>query len=145
MELREELGIRNAKERHDRARLDVELVDQRFRRANTLGPLVRGRPESGGSPYFQTFLRTPTFTDAIISGEGDLGAGPSPGHPNADPDEPGFKYIFENLKGQNQRNYIIESDSGPGPTTGPSADPGRSLRHAKASTAALLAWRENKP
>ena len=29
----------------------------------------------------------------------------------------------------------------PGPTTGPSADPGRSLRHAKACAAALLSWR----
>ena len=53
--------------------------------------------------------------------------------------------MFENLKGQNQRNYIIESDSGPGPATGPAADPGRSLRHAKASAAALLSWRVNKP
>ena len=53
--------------------------------------------------------------------------------------------MFENLKGQNQRNYIIESDSGPGPTTGPNADPGRSLRHAKACAAALLAWRVNEP
>ena len=53
--------------------------------------------------------------------------------------------MFENLKGRQQRYYIIESDSGPGPTTGPSADPGRSLRHAKASAAALLSWRVNKP
>jgi hypothetical protein len=116
-----------------------------FRNTAQTGTWTGGPPESGGSPYFQTFLRTPTFTDAVVSGEGDLGAGPGPGHPNADPDEPGFKYLFENLKGQNQRTYIIESDSGPGPTTGPSADPGRSLRHAKASAAALLAWRENKP
>ncbi len=92
------------------------------------GTWTGGPPESGGSPYFQTFLRTPTFTDAVISGEGDLGAGPVAGHPNADPDEPGFKFLFENVKGQNQRNYIIESDSGPGG----SADQGRSLRHAKA-------------
>ena len=40
------------------------------------GPAREWRP-----PYFQTFLRTPTFTDAVISGEGDLGAGPGPGHP----------------------------------------------------------------
>ena len=99
-----------------------------------------GPPESGGSPYLQTFLRTPTFTDAIVSGEGDLGAGPGISHPNADPDCPGFKYMFENLGGQ-QRMYLIESDSGPGPTTGPNADPGRSLRHAKASAAALLSLR----
>jgi hypothetical protein len=52
--------------------------------------------------------------------------------------------MFENLKGQNQRLYVIESDSGPGPTSGPNADPGRSLRHAKACAAALLAWRVNK-
>ena len=47
--------------------------------------------------------------------------------------------MFENLKGQNQRNYIIESDSGP--ARRPDADPGRSLRHAKACAAALLSWR----
>jgi hypothetical protein len=116
-----------------------------FRNTAQTGTWTGGPPESGGPPYFQTFLRTPTFTDTIVSGEGDLGAGPGPAHPNADPDEPGFKYLFENLKGQNQRNYIIESDSGPGPATGPNADPGRSLRHAKACAAALLAWRENKP
>jgi hypothetical protein len=116
-----------------------------FRNTAQSGTWTGGPPESGGAPYFQTFLRTPTFTDAVVSGEGDLGAGPGPGHPNADPDEPGFKYMFENLKGQNQRNYIIESDSGPGPTTGPNADPGRSLRHAKASAAALRSWRVNKP
>ena len=105
------------------------------------GTWTGGPPESGGAPYFQTFLRTPTFTDVVISGEGDLGAGPGPSHPNADPDAPGFKYMFENLKGQNQRYYIIESDSGPGG----SADPGRSLRHAKACAAELLAWRVNEP
>ena len=116
-----------------------------FRNTAQTGTWTGGPPESGGAPYFQTFQRTPTFTDAVISGEGDLGAGPVVGHPNADPDEPGFKYMFENLKGQNQRNYIIESDSGPGPATGASADPGRSLRHAKACAAALLAWRVNKP
>lgn len=115
-----------------------------FRNTAQTGTWTGGPPESGGAPYFQTFQRTPTFIDTIVSGEGDLGAGPGAGHPNADPDEPGFKYLFENLKGQNQRNYIIESDSGPGPAAGPSADPGRSLRHAKASAAALLAWRENK-
>jgi hypothetical protein len=112
-----------------------------FRNTAQTGTWTGGPPESGGAPYFQTFLRTPTFTDTIVSGEGDLGAGPVAGHPNADPDEPGFKYMFEALKGQNQRYYIIESDSGPGGT----ADPGRSLRHAKACAAALLSWRVNKP
>jgi hypothetical protein len=111
-----------------------------FRNTAYSGTWVGGPPESGGSPYLQTFLRTPTFTDAIVSGEGDLGAGPGPSHPNADPDCPGFKYMFENLGGH-QRLYLIESDSGPGPTTGPNADPGRSLRHAKASAAALLGLR----
>jgi hypothetical protein len=111
-----------------------------FRNTAYTGTWVGGPPETGGSPYLQTFARTPTFTDAIVSGEGDLGAGPGPSHPNADPDCPGFEYMFENLGGH-QRLYIIESDSGPGPATGPSADPGRSLRHAKASAAALLALR----
>src|SRR3954469_3619952 len=112
-----------------------------FRNTAYTGTWTGGPAETNGSPYVQTFQRTPTFTDAIISGEGDLGAGPVAGHPNADPDEPGFQYMFEHLKGPNQRNYIIESDSGPGPTTGANADPGRSLRHAKASAAALLACR----
>jgi hypothetical protein len=111
-----------------------------FRNTAQTGTWVGGPPESGGAPYFQTFARTPTFTDAIVSGEGDLGAGPGPDHPNADPDCPGFEYMFENIGGQ-QRLYLIESDSGPGPATGSNADPGRSLRHAKASAAALLALR----
>jgi hypothetical protein len=111
-----------------------------FRNTAQRGTWVGGPPESGGAPYNQTFARTATFTDAIVSGEGDLGAGPGPSHPNADPDCPGFKYMFENIGGH-QRLYLIESDSGPGPTTGPVADPGRSLRHAKASAAALLALR----
>jgi len=111
-----------------------------FRNTAQTGTWVGGPPESGGAPYFQTFLRTATFTDAVVSGEGDLGAGPGPAHPNADPDCPGFKFMFENLGGP-QRLYLIESDSGPGPTTGPNADPGRSLRHAKASAAALLSMR----
>jgi sugar phosphate isomerase/epimerase len=111
-----------------------------FRNTAQTGTWVGGPPESGGAPYFQTFLRTPTFTDTIVSGEGDLGAGPGPDHPNADPDAPGFEHMFENLGGS-QRLYLIESDSGPGPTTGANADPGRSLRHAKASAAALLALR----
>ena len=111
-----------------------------FRNTAQRGTWVGGPPESGGAPYNQTFARTATFTDAIVSGEGDLGAGPGPNHPNADPDCPGFKYMFENIGGH-QRLYLIESDSGPGPATGPVADPGRSLRHAKASAAALLALR----
>jgi sugar phosphate isomerase/epimerase len=111
-----------------------------FRNTAQRGTWVGGPPESGGAPYNQTFARTATFTDAIVAGEGDLGAGPGPSHPNADPDCPGFKYMFENLGGH-QRLYLIESDSGPGPATGPVADPGRSLRHAKASAAALLGLR----
>jgi sugar phosphate isomerase/epimerase len=111
-----------------------------FRNTAQRGTWVGGPPESGGAPYTQTFQRTATFTDAIVSGEGDLGVGPGLSHPNADPDCPGFKFMFENIGGH-QRLYIIESDSGPGPTTGPNADPGRSLRHAKASAAALLALR----
>ncbi len=111
-----------------------------FRNTAQTGTWVGGPPESGGTPYFQTFSRTATFTDAIVSGEGDLGAGPGPDHPNADPDCPGFEHMFENLGGH-QRLYLIESDNGPGPATGPNADPGRSLRHAKASAAALRSLR----
>jgi hypothetical protein len=48
--------------------------------------------------------------------------------------------MFENLKGNQEHHYVIESDSGPGGTS----DPGRSLRHAKACAAVLLPWRESK-
>ena len=82
-------------------------VKDGFRNTAQQGTWVGGPPESGGPPYFQTFARTPTFTDTVVSGEGDLGAGP-------------------------------------GPTTGANADPGRSLRHAKACAAALSAWRVEK-
>src|SRR5438552_10621207 len=51
-------------------------VKDGFRNTAYTGTWTGGPPESGGSPYFQTFLRTPTFTDTIISGEGDLGAAP---------------------------------------------------------------------
>ena len=56
-------------------------VKDGFRNTAYTGTWTGGPPESGGSPYFQTFLRTPTFTDTIVSGEGDLGAGPGPEHP----------------------------------------------------------------
>ena len=115
-------------------------VKDGFRNTAQNGTWVGGPPESGGAPYFQTFARTASFTDAVVSGEGDLGAGPGPAHPNADPDCPGFAFMFGNLGGP-QRRYLIESDSGPGSATGPNADPGRSLRHAKASVAALLGMR----
>jgi hypothetical protein len=121
--------------------------------ANTnwrVGAPITGAGESGGSPYNQTFSRTPTFVDALVSGEGDLGKPYGPTGTQFDPDSRGFKYLIENLKGRYQntaaddsgRKVIIESDSGPGPTTGAAADPGRSLRNAKASAAAALSWRE---
>jgi sugar phosphate isomerase/epimerase len=84
-------------------------------------------PPSGG-PYTQTFLRTPTFTDAVGVGEGQLGQGTDP-----DPAVKSFKQFIE-VKGKYNRMHMIESDSGPGGT----ADQGRSLRHAKISAKWLL-------
>ena len=84
-------------------------------------------PPSGG-PYTQTFLRTPTFTDAVGVGEGGLGQGIDP-----DPAVKSFKDFIE-IKGKYNRMHMVESDSGPGGT----ADPGRSLRHAKISAKWLL-------
>ena len=99
-----------------------------FRNTAQTGTGTGGPPESGGSPYFQTFLRTPTFTDAVISGEGDLSAGPVAGHPNADPDEPGFKVPLREREGSEPAQLHHRERQRPGG----SADPGRSLRHAKA-------------
>jgi sugar phosphate isomerase/epimerase len=85
-----------------------------------------------GNPYVQTFLRTPTFTDAVGVGEGQLGQGTDP-----DPAVKSFKQFIE-VKGKYNRMHMIESDSGPGPTGGSAPDPGRSLRHAKISAKWLL-------
>jgi hypothetical protein len=99
-----------------------------------------GAGESGGGPYVQTFLRTPTFTDTFAPLEGDLGKGTPAGF---DTDNRGMKKYIDKTPGKYVplRHHVIESDSGPGPTTGANADPGRSLRHAKASAKALLALR----
>ena len=79
-------------------------------------------PPSGG-PYTQTFLRTPTFTDAVGVGEGQLGQGTDP-----DPAVKSFPEFIA-VKGKYNRMHMVESDSGPGGA----ADQGRSLRHAKIS------------
>jgi sugar phosphate isomerase/epimerase len=97
-----------------------------------VNPTWAGPPAAG--PYVQTFLRTPTFTDAVGVGEGDIGKGyPS----DNDPASVGFP-AFIAAKGNGNRYHIVESDSGPGPATGANADPGRSLRHAKISAQYLL-------
>jgi hypothetical protein len=103
-----------------------------------VGAPITGAGETGGSPYLQTFLRTPTFTDTIVPLEGDLGKGAPAGF---DPDNKGMKKFMSGTPGGFNRFVIIESDSGPGPTTGANADPGRSLRHAKASAKLLLSLR----
>ena len=91
-------------------------------------------PARGVNPFTQTIARTPTFTDAILAGEGSIGQG----YPvDPDPAVVGFKRIFDEV-GQKGSNYaIIESDSGPGGPT----DPGRSLRHAKYSLQNMLGLR----
>ena len=120
--------------------MGFHIKDGNVNPAWVVGAPGTGAGETGGSPYNQTFNRTPTFVDAIVSGEGDLGKGSPAGF---DPDNRGFKFAIENIKGRYQnRSHVIESDSGPGPTGGAAPDPGRSLRHAKASAKKLLAWRE---
>ena len=52
-----------------------------FRNTAQQGTWMGGPPESGGSPYFQTFLPRRRSRTRSISGEGDLGAGPGAAHP----------------------------------------------------------------
>jgi hypothetical protein len=118
--------------------MGYHLKDGNANPAWRVGDPITGSGETGGSPYLQTFLRTPTFTDTLVPLEGDLGKGFPAGF---DPDNKGMKKFMSNTRGGFNRFVIIESDSGPGPTTGANADPGRSLRHAKASAKFLLALR----
>ena len=52
-------------------------VKDGFRNTAQTGTWVGGPPESGGAPYFQTFARTATFTDAVVSGEATWARGPA--------------------------------------------------------------------
>jgi len=91
-------------------------------------------PPPGVNPFTQTIARTPTFTDAILAGEGSIGQG----YPvDPDPAVVGFKRIFDEVGEKGSNYYIVESDSGPGGAT----DPGRSLRHAKYSLLNMLGLR----
>jgi hypothetical protein len=91
-------------------------------------------PARGLNPFTQTIARTPTFTDAILAGEGSIGQG----YPvDPDPAVVGYKRIFDEVGQKGSKFAIIESDSGPGPAT----DPGRSLRHAKYSLQNMLGLR----
>src|SRR5262245_22437438 len=90
------------------------------------------------TPYVQTIQRTPTFLDAITSGEGQIGKG-YPADP--DPGVVGYKRIWLEHDPGPGDFYEIESNNSVGPATGASADPGRSLRHAKISARNLLAIR----
>src|SRR4029078_10547191 len=47
-----------------------------FRNTAYSGTWVGGPPESGGSPYLQTFNRTHTLVDALLSGQRDPCGGP---------------------------------------------------------------------
>jgi hypothetical protein len=88
------------------------------------------------TPYVQTIQRTPTFLDALTSGEGHIGKG----YPfDPDPAVLGYRRIFLEQDKPRRDYYMIESNSSVGPATGPLADPGRSLRHAKISARNLLA------
>jgi hypothetical protein len=91
-------------------------------------------PAPGVNPFTQTIARTPSFTDAIIAGEGSIGQG----YPvDPDPAVVGFRRLFDEVGVKGAKLYLIECDSGPGPAT----DPGRSLRHAKLSAQYLLGLR----
>ena len=88
------------------------------------------------TPYVQTIQRTPTFLDALYAGEGQIGKG----YPfDPDPAVVGYRDIWLEWDTGGQNFYEIESNSSVGPATGPTADPGRSLRHAKISARNLLA------
>jgi len=96
-----------------------------------------------GQPFTQVFNRTVdgiTFQDTIAVGEGDIGIG----YPT-DPDSanPGFRSFITQVQRavpsyKRTLQYISETDSGPGPLTGPGADPGRSLRWTRHSAEYLL-------
>ena len=91
-------------------------------------------PARGVNPFTQTLARTPTFTDAILAGEGSIGQG----YPvDPDPAVVGYKKIFDEVGEKGSRYYIVETDSG----LGLAADPGRSLRHAKYSQLNMLGLR----
>jgi sugar phosphate isomerase/epimerase len=91
-------------------------------------------PARGVNPFTQVIQRTPTFQDAILSGEGSIGQG----YPvDPDPAVVGYKKIFDEVGEKGSRYYIVETDSG----LGQAADPGRSLRHAKYSLQNMLGLR----
>ncbi len=86
------------------------------------------------NPFTQVLQRTPTFQDAVLSGEGSIGQG----YPvDPDPAVVGYKRIFDEVGEKGSRYYIVETDSG----LGQAADPGRSLRHAKYSLQNMLGLR----
>ena len=86
------------------------------------------------NPFTQVLQRTPTFQDAVLSGEGSIGQG----YPvDPDPAVVGYKRIFDEVGEKGSRWYIVETDSG----LGQAADPGRSLRHAKYSLQNMLGLR----
>lgn len=96
-------------------------------------------PAPGTNPFVQTRSR-PGFrlnggTDVVYVGEGSVGRG----YPvDPDPQVHGFEETFTRFRLSDPGWFHTESDNGPGPAS----DPGRSLRWAKVSAAAMLALRE---
>jgi sugar phosphate isomerase/epimerase len=121
------------------------LVAWHVKDANRANPA----PAPPGNPFTQTMTR-PGFAlnngiDVIYSTEGHLAKGfpADPGAtapaaaPGPDPKVIGFRRMFTEIRANRAKGFkyhIVESDSGPGGAT----DPGRSLRHAKASAKLLL-------
>jgi sugar phosphate isomerase/epimerase len=104
------------------------------------GVRVLPPPAPPTNPFTQTMARTPTFTDVVYAGEGSIGQG----YPvDPDPQVVGFAELFSRFTVRDPGHYLSESDSGPGPATGPNADPGRSLRYAKVAAKYLRELRES--
>jgi sugar phosphate isomerase/epimerase len=105
------------------------------------GTRISPAPTPPANPFTQTILRPPTFApgglannDALYTGEGSIGIG-FPVDP--DPGVVGFRTIFDEVGAKGSRFYQVESDNAIGGT----ADPGRSLRHAKLGAQYLLGLR----
>jgi hypothetical protein len=123
---------------------DVERFNGfHFKDGNRIVPFVA----PPGQPFTQVVTKTVdgiSVTDAVNDGEGSIGIG----YPT-DPDQanPGFRSFFTQVQRaapsyKDALQYITETDNGPGPLTGPGADPGRSLRWSRTSAEYMLKLRQ---
>jgi sugar phosphate isomerase/epimerase len=95
----------------------------------------------GVNPFSQTIVRPGFFAnpDVVYVGEGTVGQG----YPvDPDPEVLGYRRWFTRFRLSDPAWFVNESDNAIGATTGATADPGRSLRHAKISAAYMLSLRK---